>query len=192
MGYSRGTHGVPMWVGRAPPSSSKSASCRAGCMDGAAAGTAAQSGAHRSVVGLVRRYWVLTGYSRGTHAILHQSDTCATASWCGRATQCRAEHCTIRCIGLCGVSTGTHKVLTASLVLRRVPQCKRNALVRAPRALRPFVIGLCYALRFWRARSADARSDGYARADQRRRHQPAHARTHVRADARAELRRPDG
>ncbi len=43
-----------------------------------------------------------------------------------------------------------------------------------------------------RVRSADTRADGHGRADQRRRHQPAHARTDVRADARAELRRPGG
>jgi hypothetical protein len=41
-----------------------------------------------------------------------------------------------------------------------------------------------------RVRSADARSD--SRADQRRRHQPADVGTDLRADARAELCRPDG
>jgi hypothetical protein len=60
--YSRGTP-------RGTPSSSGSAFCRAGCIDGAAAGTAAQFGRHRSFVGLLWRYWVLTGYSRGTHGV---------------------------------------------------------------------------------------------------------------------------
>ena len=72
-------------------------------------------------------------------------------------------------------------------------QLQRRALVRALESVRLLFVPITrlawYGLR---VRSADARSYGHARADQRRRHQPAIARADVCADARAELRRPDG
>ncbi len=123
--------------------------------------------------------------------------------WACHTASSRALHHLV-CAGYLGVLDSTHRVITASLVPRRV--------LSAQKRTRPRTAAVCYrtvlCTEILRVRSADTRSDGYAdtrsdghadtrsdghaRADQRRRHQPAYARADVRAVVGAELCRPDG
>ncbi len=128
---------------------------------------------------------VLRRCSRDTASVGHVFHDVVV--WACHTASSRALHHLV-CAGYLGVLDSTHRVITASLVPRRVPSAQKRT--------RPRTAAVCYrtvlCTEILRVRSADTRSDGYARADQRRRHQPAYARADVRADARAELCRPDG
>ena len=154
-----------------------------------AAGSARQCGGTPSV-GFVRDGAVecSQGYSHGTHRVLTRvrwapppgrGPTARSA-----AHVCGTTACTLRWASgiarrgtwlamLAGYSTGTPGPSTACTEAH--PSASTAAAARGTL----IALALCALLR---VRSADARSD--TRADQRRRHQP--------ADARAELRRPDG
>ena len=136
-------------------------------------------------------------YSRGTHRVLtravDRTVRCATPPARGPTARsaahvCGTTACTLGRVSgiarrgtglamrrvLAGYSTGTPRPSTARTEAH--PSASTAAAARVT-----VTHSDCARVR---VRSADTRADGHARADQPRRHQP--------ADARAELRRPDG
>jgi hypothetical protein len=194
---SRGTHGectgarasvgrvlaavwvrVLTWAARDSPSSSDSAFGRGGGSKYVTQWALQRSLAH-SGVGVV---WCGTsGYSRGTHGVLTQYRVSKTGVPRRRGVD--VSHSVAQCTAPRGAMVLCSRVLTGysqgSFVHRRVPSAKKHT---RPRALRLPCCRTVLCTVIWRLRSADARSDGHARADQRRLHQPAHARADGAAD----------
>ncbi len=159
-----------------------------------------KGGAHKGVLKRVlntgTRKGVLTGYSHGTHAGSgSDGPVCNAAFSRAHGTQCSSacvrHHRVDSWVGerhrtkgdlargarrvLDGYSTAEYRVHRSAPVRQHCGCC----LVTATHSD-------CTRVR---VRSADTRADGHARADQRRRHQPTHARAD---DVGAECCRPDG
>jgi hypothetical protein len=118
-------------------------SCRAGSMDGAAVGAAAQTGAQRSVVGLVRHYWVLTGYSGcSRNTVLVRQGFHGVVVWTCHTVSRRALHHLDW-----GVLTGYSTVLTRYSQRRSCPPSAAVQVKRTrPRSARTAAVWYRYAL----------------------------------------------
>ncbi len=164
--------------------SGETASGSCGSICGVLAGSARQSGAPDRRVCAAWHCRVLAGYSRGTHAGSGSDGPVCTAagSW-AHGTQCSAcvrHHGVYSCVGERHRTEGD-----LACAARRVLDGYSRAEYRVHRSapVRQHCGGCLLAVTHSdctrvRVRSADTR------ADQRRRHEPAHAR--------AELRRPNG
>jgi hypothetical protein len=135
-------------------------------------------------VALVGTHRVLTGYYRNT--VLVRQVFHGVVVWACHTVSCRVLHHLVCASGYLGVLDSTHTVL-------RRRSCPAECRVQVKRTA-----AVCYratlCTEILRVRSADARSDGHARADQRRRHQPAHAHANgatdvVGTDLRADISR---